>query len=78
MKSALDVEDQSTRNDRSLSSTALAVRGHGEEVAVSHEDVGPVEEPTAREAWLQVILCHLINFNSFGYILSFGKDNLHV
>lgn len=25
-----------------------------------------------REAWIQVILSHLINFNSFGYMLSFG------
>jgi predicted MFS family arabinose efflux permease len=32
-----------------------------------------VERPGSnREAWTQVILSHLINFNSFGYMLSFG------
>jgi hypothetical protein len=77
MKSVEHAEAQLTRDDPSLNIAALAAEDHGEAAAVLHEDaVDHVDEPSAREAWLQVILCHLINFNTFGYILSFGRDNL--
>jgi MFS family permease len=32
----------------------------------------PIEPKVTIHSWLQVVLSHLINFNSFGYILSFG------
>jgi hypothetical protein len=36
-----------------------------------------IGETTALQAWVQVVLAHLINFNSFGYILSFGLYYSH-
>jgi MFS family permease len=44
---------------------------NGDEAGL-HDCMEPSELYNYSEAWLQVTLSHLINFNSFGYMLSFG------
>jgi hypothetical protein len=44
----------------------------GDGVREEYQEQNFVKEPTLRQAWFQALLSHLINFNSFGYILSFG------
>lgn len=51
---------------------SIVVRPQHEDSKDLSEHQNHVHKISAREAWLQVFFGHLLNFNTFGYMLSFG------
>jgi predicted MFS family arabinose efflux permease len=55
-----------------VSSVQNTPNGSESPFAEARESIIPEEQGTKLQAWFQVLLSHLINFNSFGFMLSFG------